>query len=65
VSGGPAPVAAAPAPVFIERDPPAAPAAPVWWYWCDEAKAYYPYVKECPGDWRRVPPQPVPTTGTR
>lgn len=65
VSGGPAPVAAAPAPVFIERDPPAAPAAPVWWYWCDEAKAYYPYVQECPGEWRRVPPQPVPPAGSQ
>lgn len=49
----------APAPAFIERDPPAEPAAPVWWYWCAEAKAYFPYVQECPGGWRRVPPQPV------
>jgi hypothetical protein len=45
-------------PVYIERDPPAQPAAPVWWYWCADAKAYYPYVKECPGGWQRVPPQP-------
>ena len=47
-------------PVYIERDPPAAPAAPVWWYWCAEAKAYYPHVRECPGGWQRVPPQAVP-----
>jgi hypothetical protein len=47
-------------PVYVERDPPAAPAAPVWWYWCAEASAYYPYVKECPGGWQRVPPQAVP-----
>jgi hypothetical protein len=44
-------------PVYVERDP---PAAPVWWYWCAEANAYYPYVKECPGGWQRVPPQTVP-----
>ena len=61
VTGSPAPVVAAPAPVFIERDP---PAAPVWWYWCAEAHAYYPYVKDCPGGWQRVPPQPVPPAGT-
>jgi hypothetical protein len=47
-------------PVYVERDPPAQPAEPAWWYWCAEAKAYYPYVKECPGGWQRVPPQPVP-----
>lgn len=29
-----------------------------WWYWCAEARKYYPYVKDCPGGWRRVPPQP-------
>lgn len=51
-------------PVYIERDgaPPETPAAaepPAWWYWCPAAKAYYPYVKECPGGWQRVPPQPV------
>jgi hypothetical protein len=47
-------------PVYVERDPPAEPPAQVWWYWCAEARAYYPYVKECPGGWQRVPPQPVP-----
>jgi len=46
-------------PVYIERDPPAQPAAPVWWYWCAQARAYYPYVKECPGGWQRVAPQTV------
>lgn len=47
-------------PVYIEREPAAKPAAPVWWYWCAEARAYYPYVKECPGGWQQVPPQPSP-----
>lgn len=52
-------------PVYIERDaapPETSPAAepPAWWYWCPGEKKYYPYVKECPGGWQRVPPQPVP-----
>jgi hypothetical protein len=29
-----------------------------WWYYCDTAKGYYPYVKECPSGWQRVPPAP-------
>jgi hypothetical protein len=38
----------------------AAPALPTgYWYFCDDAKAYYPYVKECPGGWQRVSPQPA------
>lgn len=59
--GGYPPAYVAPAPpVYVERDAPPQPVEPVWWYWCGEANAYYPYVKECPGGWRRVPPQPVP-----
>jgi len=58
------PVVAAPSspPVYVEREDPA-PAAPqaqapaVWWYWCASARGYYPYVKECPSGWQRVPPQ--------
>lgn len=51
------------APTYVERDDPA-PAAetdapPAWWYWCADAKKYYPYVKDCPGGWRRVPAQPT------
>ena len=29
-----------------------------WWYYCDTTKGYYPYVKECPAGWQRVPPTP-------
>ena len=29
-----------------------------WWYYCDASKGYYPYVKECPAGWQRVPPAP-------
>lgn len=42
-------------PEYIERE---APAPQNWWYYCGQSQAYYPYVKECPGGWRRVAPQP-------
>ena len=29
-----------------------------YWYYCEGARAYYPYVKECPGGWLQVAPQP-------
>jgi len=38
----------------------AAPAQSSYWYYCAESKTYYPYVKECPGGWQRVTPQPAP-----
>lgn len=52
--------------VVVNQQPPAAPpqaAAPVQpvaplWYYCDSAKAYYPYVPSCPEAWRAVPAQP-------
>ncbi len=31
-----------------------------YWYYCAEAKAYYPYVSDCPGGWQQVVPQPSP-----
>ena len=37
--------------------------SPAYWYYCDGAKAYYPYVKECPGGWQQVMPQPPPAPG--
>lgn len=50
----------APPPVYIEQQPAAVEAAPQnnYWYYCGAAKGYYPYVKECPGGWQRVLPQP-------
>jgi hypothetical protein len=36
----------------------AGPAQHGYWYYCVESKTYYPYVKECPGGWQRVAPQP-------
>jgi hypothetical protein len=51
---------------YIERDPqaaaPAAPQPSQWWYFCPGANGYYPYVKECPGGWQRVAPQPPPSS---
>ena len=57
------------APVVVERTPPVyieqAPAVTVappaattnYWYYCAATRAYYPYVKECPGGWMQVLPQ--------
>jgi hypothetical protein len=52
--------------VYIEQQqaPAAPPPAPVaaapadYWYYCAAAQGYYPYVKECPGGWQKVLPQP-------
>ena len=46
----PAPEAPAPA---------AAPLAPQWYY-CESARGYYPYIRECPGGWQSVPASPPP-----
>jgi len=44
----------------------AAPAAaPGTWYYCDSAKAYYPYVNECKEGWRPVPATPPGVTPAR
>ncbi|MBS0335564.1 MAG: hypothetical protein JSS40_01880 [Proteobacteria bacterium] len=57
------PVVVAPAapPVYIEQEaqqaPQQAPAAG-WWYYCSDPQGYYPYVKQCPGGWQQVSPQP-------
>jgi hypothetical protein len=48
------------APVYIEQQPAAQPAQPSGsWYYCNDSRAYYPYVKECPAGWQRVAPQPA------
>ncbi|MDA8109065.1 MAG: hypothetical protein M0015_10605 [Betaproteobacteria bacterium] len=35
----------------------AAPAAQTWYY-CEQARGCYPYVRECPGGWKPVPATP-------
>ena len=58
-----------PATVVIEPTPPmpperittGAPSSPPPapnWYYCDSAKGYYPYVRQCPEPWRTVPSTP-------
>jgi hypothetical protein len=47
---------------YVEQGAQPVPAQPPtqWWYYCAEAKAYYPYVRECAGSWQRVSPTPPP-----
>ena len=46
---------------YIEQgQAPAAQASDPYWYYCPEAKAYYPYVDKCAAGWQRVKPQPPP-----
>lgn len=45
---------------YIERGSEPELPATGWWYYCDTARGYYPYVKECPSGWQRVPPAPPP-----
>ena len=57
----PAPVVVQQPVTYVEQNPQASstPAAETgWWYYCDQSKGYYPYVRECPGGWQRVPPTP-------
>lgn len=46
--------------VYIERGDAYTPPEQFqgYWYYCPEAKAYYPYVKQCAGSWQRVSPKP-------
>jgi hypothetical protein len=54
-------------PVVIQQQPqeyiqqPAVQPQQQYWYYCTEAKAYYPYVKQCPGGWNKVVPRTAPT----
>ena len=56
----PAVVVAPPAapPVYVERGDQPPPQS--YWYYCEQSRGYYPYVKECPGGWKAVPPAPAP-----
>ena len=39
------------------------PSAQQSWYYCQNPQGYYPYVRECPGGWQQVAPQPPPPPG--
>ena len=43
----------APAPVQVVKTP-----APQFWYYCEAARGYYPYVASCPSGWKTVPATP-------
>ena len=55
-------VVAPPAPVTYVEQGGTQAQGPSFWYYCAESKAYYPYVKECPGGWMHVVPQAAPPT---
>src|SRR5687767_2911934 len=44
-------------PVYVERSD-VVPEGTGSWFFCRESNGYYPYVKQCPGGWQRVPAQP-------
>lgn len=48
--------------VYIERNEvvSAADDGAAYWYYCRDAEAYFPYVKQCPGGWERQVPQSPP-----
>ena len=41
---------------YLQQETP----AQQYWYYCQNSQAYYPYVRECPGGWQQVAPQPPP-----
>jgi hypothetical protein len=46
---------------YVEQgQAPVAQGSDPYWYYCPEAKAYYPYVDKCSAGWQRVKPQPPP-----
>ncbi|GLT23272.1 hypothetical protein GCM10007933_27360 [Zoogloea oryzae] len=51
-----------PPPVVVQQEAPIVlpdlPPAPQSWYFCDSARAYYPYTQTCPEGWRSVPATP-------
>ena len=67
----PPPTYYAPPPVYIEQPQPQLPPqlqspqqpqpqSEAYWYFCPASQGYYPYVRQCPGGWQRVAPQPPP-----
>lgn len=46
-------------PVYIQQSPPVTQQYPSgYWYYCNDPKGYYPYIKECPQGWQQVDPIP-------
>lgn len=56
------PVVAAPSPppVYTQQNIPTTSEPQTnYWHYCRNPDGYYPYVRECPGGWEKIPPQPV------
>jgi hypothetical protein len=53
---GPPAVVHQPPPAYAQRDE----EAPEYWYYCENPRGYYPYIKRCPEGWMRVVPETVP-----
>ena len=55
-----------PAPPVVVRQSPvylqAPQNEPYYWYYCENPKGYYPYVKNCPYGWMKVVPNTNPET---
>lgn len=46
-------------PVYIQQqEPKQAQPKTNYWYYCQNPQGYYPHIKECPGGWTQVAPQP-------
>jgi hypothetical protein len=47
-------------PMVIQSEPQvyAQPQPQTYWYYCPDARAYYPYVQQCPSGWLTVVPTP-------
>lgn len=58
----PPPVVVQPPPSDLYVEPAPVPEAeePRYWYYCKEAKGYYPDVKKCPKGWMKVVPPENP-----
>ncbi|MDE2387879.1 MAG: hypothetical protein KGN35_02165 [Betaproteobacteria bacterium] len=53
-------IAPARAPTYVQRQdvsrPPVVPQQKNYWYYCRNPEGYYPYIKQCAGQWIKVPP---------
>jgi len=50
--------------VVVQSPQPLAPQPQQYWYYCDSAGGYYPYVATCPSGWRAVPATPPSASST-